>query len=124
MLVPADGEGHRDLGVERGRPLGREPRSSVETQDVVTGPEVPGQRGDPPVVVLDFPLEEGKEWSTTTTVSGLAQGIGVIYYEEYDDEVDSRGITGISLSVVALSIAVHGATSPLLYLYERRRSRA
>jgi hypothetical protein len=46
---------------------------------------------DPPVIVLDFPLEEGNEWSTTTTVSGLAEGIGVVYTEAYDNEVDARG---------------------------------
>lgn len=45
----------------------------------------------PPVTILEFPLEEGNEWSTTTTVSGLAEGVGVVYYEVYDDEVDARG---------------------------------
>lgn len=56
------------------------------------------------------------------------RGIGSLYYLAYALNhglaVDPRGITGIALSVVALSIAVHGATSPLLELYERRRSRA
>jgi len=47
---------------------------------------------DPPVIVLSFPLQEGNEWSTTTTVSGLAQGVGVFYSEVFDNEVDARGV--------------------------------
>jgi NhaP-type Na+/H+ or K+/H+ antiporter len=54
------------------------------------------------------------------------RGIGSLYYLAYalnhSDSGDTRGITGIALSVVALSIAVHGATSPLIDLYERRRT--
>ncbi len=46
---------------------------------------------DPPVVVLSFPLAEGKTWSTTSTVSGLATGIYAYYTEQYDSQVDARG---------------------------------
>ncbi|MBN4059172.1 hypothetical protein JYT22_00805 [Endomicrobium sp. AH-315-J14] len=46
---------------------------------------------DPPVVVLSFPLSEGKMWATSSTVSGLAQGITVFYSEEFDYSVDKRG---------------------------------
>jgi hypothetical protein len=46
---------------------------------------------DPPVVVLSFPLTEGKTWSTTSTVTGLATGIYSIYTEAYDSVVDARG---------------------------------
>jgi hypothetical protein len=46
---------------------------------------------DPPVVVLSFPLTEGKTWSTTSTVTGLALGIASFYTEQYDSQVDARG---------------------------------
>jgi hypothetical protein len=46
---------------------------------------------DPPVVVLSFPLTEGKTWSTTSTVSGLALGLYAYYTEQYDSQVDARG---------------------------------
>lgn len=45
----------------------------------------------PPVTVLDFPLQEGKTWSTDTTVSGLALGVASFYTERYDSAVDQRG---------------------------------
>lgn len=46
---------------------------------------------DPPVVVLDFPLEEGKSWSTDASVSGTAQGVLTIGSEEYTSQVDASG---------------------------------
>lgn len=46
---------------------------------------------DPAVLVLDFPLEEGKTWATDTTVSGLALGVISAYSEDYSSEVDARG---------------------------------
>lgn len=45
----------------------------------------------PPVVVLDFPLKEGKTWSTASTVSGFAQGVLANYTEEYASSVDAHG---------------------------------
>lgn len=55
------------------------------------------------------------------------RGIGSLYYLAYSLQhglgEDPTGLTGIILSVVALSIAVHGASSPLLELYERTASR-
>lgn len=46
---------------------------------------------DPPVVVLQFPLQEGATWTTDSTVSGTAQGVFSVYYETYDSQVDGRG---------------------------------
>lgn len=46
---------------------------------------------DPPVVVLDFPLEPGKSWATSSTVSGLASGVLAYYSETYEQRVDARG---------------------------------
>lgn len=45
----------------------------------------------PPVVVLDFPLTKSKSWATTSTVSGVAQGIAAFYTEKYETTVDSDG---------------------------------
>jgi hypothetical protein len=45
----------------------------------------------PPVMVLDFPLTESKSWQTSSTVSGLAQGVAVLYTEEYSYQVDAHG---------------------------------
>lgn len=45
----------------------------------------------PPVVVLDFPLKEGKTWSTSATVTGLAQGVLASYTEDYASSVDAHG---------------------------------
>jgi hypothetical protein len=46
---------------------------------------------NPPVAVLDFPLKEAKQWATTSTVSGLAQGVLVNYSESYQNHVDAHG---------------------------------
>jgi hypothetical protein len=46
---------------------------------------------DPAVVVLSFPLELGKSWSTDATVTGYANGVFGVYYESYDSVVDERG---------------------------------
>lgn len=46
---------------------------------------------DPPVVVLSFPLEAGKTWSTSSTVSGLAEGFFATYFEDYESAVDAEG---------------------------------
>jgi len=46
-----------------------------------------------PIVVLSFPLTEGKTWDTLSAVSGKAQGIpiGGVYNEEYTSTVDAHG---------------------------------
>lgn len=46
---------------------------------------------DPPVKVLDFPLTQGKSWTTETTVSGTASGVGAYYSEDYSSQVDRVG---------------------------------
>ena len=46
---------------------------------------------DPPVKTLDFPLTEGKQWSTTSNVTGFAQGVAALYTEKYDFFVDAHG---------------------------------
>ncbi len=50
---------------------------------------------DPPVKVLDFPLEEGKSWITETTVSGTHETWSpytpITYQETYRNQVDARG---------------------------------
>jgi NhaP-type Na+/H+ or K+/H+ antiporter len=55
------------------------------------------------------------------------RGIGSLYYLAYALNhglaSDPAGLVGLTLSVVALSIAIHGATSPLLDVYQRTASR-
>jgi hypothetical protein len=46
---------------------------------------------DPPVVVIELPLAPSTAWQTTSTVTGLAQGIGSFYTEAYDSRVDAVG---------------------------------
>jgi hypothetical protein len=46
---------------------------------------------DPPVDALQFPLEQGKEWATESTVSGTFRGVTSAFTEEYQYEVDARG---------------------------------
>ncbi len=55
------------------------------------GPTRTELRYDPPVVVLDLPLSEGKIWSATSSVTGWAQGVAAFYSEQYDFAVDARG---------------------------------
>ncbi len=45
----------------------------------------------PAVVVLDFPLKEGKTWSTSANVNGLAQGVLAAYTESYESSIDAHG---------------------------------
>lgn len=55
------------------------------------------------------------------------RGIGSLYYLGYalnhglDD--NARGLVSLTLSVVALSVTVHGITSPLLHFYEKSAAR-
>lgn len=46
---------------------------------------------NPPVVVLAFPLHDGASWQTTSNVSGVAQGVAVLYTEAYSSSVDAHG---------------------------------
>lgn len=48
---------------------------------------------DPPVPVLQFPLEEGDSWSVETDVSGVYEGVVSVYTETYSLEVDGSGST-------------------------------
>jgi len=46
---------------------------------------------DTPVEVLAVPLEKNSQWTTTSTVSGYAQGVIVAYTEVYESSVDRTG---------------------------------
>ncbi len=46
---------------------------------------------DPPARVLALPFQAGSTWTTTSTVSGYAQGVIAAYSEEYDSRVDQVG---------------------------------
>ncbi len=45
----------------------------------------------PGVTVLAFPLQMNATWSTTSTVTGVADGVDVLYTETYDSTVDAAG---------------------------------
>lgn len=47
---------------------------------------------DPPVTILDFPIERGKSWETEASVSGTAQGVLAFYSEDYSSQVDAHGV--------------------------------
>jgi hypothetical protein len=46
---------------------------------------------DPPARILTIPFAAGDTWTTTSTVSGYAQGAIVAYSEQYDSRVDEVG---------------------------------
>jgi len=46
---------------------------------------------EPAVVVLQFPIEQGKTWSTNSQVSGVAMGVASLYSEKYESQVDAKG---------------------------------
>ena len=46
---------------------------------------------DPAVKILALPFKAGDTWTSTSTVSGYAQGVIVAYTEEYDSSVDQVG---------------------------------
>lgn len=46
---------------------------------------------EPPVAVLPLPMSDTSNWTTSTTVSGLAQGIAAYYTESYQSRVDAHG---------------------------------
>ncbi len=45
----------------------------------------------PAVVTLQFPVQAGATWSTNATVSGTADGVPGVYFEDYKTKVDYRG---------------------------------
>ena len=46
---------------------------------------------DPPAEILALPFGNGDTWSSTSTVSGTAQGVIVAYTERYQSRVDAVG---------------------------------
>jgi hypothetical protein len=54
---------------------------------------------DPPVAVWRFPLELGASWEESSTVSGVASGVGAFYTESWSVEVDARGTIGTPAGV-------------------------
>ena len=46
---------------------------------------------DPPAKIVALPVAAGGTWSSTSTVSGLAQGVIVAYTEKYASRVDQVG---------------------------------
>lgn len=45
----------------------------------------------PEAIAIQFPLTMNATWSSTSTVSGTASGIPVVYYESYQSKVDAHG---------------------------------
>jgi hypothetical protein len=45
----------------------------------------------PAVVVLQFPLQNDATWSSTSMVTGVAEGVDVLYTETYQNSVDAFG---------------------------------
>jgi len=46
---------------------------------------------DPPAQILELPLAAGATWTSTSTVSGYAQGVIAAYTEKYESRVDQVG---------------------------------
>jgi hypothetical protein len=46
---------------------------------------------DPPAQILKLPLTAGATWTSTSTVSGYAQGVVAAYTEKYESRVDQVG---------------------------------
>jgi hypothetical protein len=46
---------------------------------------------DPPAKILALPLTAGTTWTSTSTVSGYAQGTPIAYTEKYESRVDQVG---------------------------------
>jgi len=45
----------------------------------------------PEAIAIQFPLTMNATWASTSTVSGTASGIPVVYYEQYTSNVDAHG---------------------------------
>ncbi len=46
----------------------------------------------PQAISVQFPLSLNATWSSTSTISGQASGVPVIYYENYQSKVDAWGV--------------------------------
>jgi hypothetical protein len=46
---------------------------------------------DPPATILSLPFMYGSTWTSTSTVSGYAEGVVATYQEEYQSTVDAGG---------------------------------
>jgi len=46
---------------------------------------------DPPAQILAVPMQAGSTWTSTSTVSGVAQGVIAAYDEQYQSSVDQVG---------------------------------
>jgi hypothetical protein len=46
---------------------------------------------NPPAKVLGVPMTLGTTWTSTSNVSGLAEGLVANYFERYDSRVDAQG---------------------------------
>lgn len=46
---------------------------------------------DPPAKILAVPFKAGDTWTSTSNVTGFAQGFGAAYSEKYDSSVDQVG---------------------------------
>jgi len=46
---------------------------------------------DPPVPLLQFPMQQGSQWTAKATVAGQAQGFFTTYTETYSVQVDASG---------------------------------
>jgi len=46
----------------------------------------------PEAIAVQFPLAMNATWSSTSTVSGTAGGVPVLYYEQYQSKVDAHGV--------------------------------
>ncbi len=46
---------------------------------------------DPPAVLLQLPLTTTTQWSSTSTISGVASGVASYYSEKYESRVDATG---------------------------------
>lgn len=83
-------EGSELLGVFEVSPGAILLRGVVSPNDDLTKTEL---TNDPAVAALKFPLQAGATWTTTTDVSGTAQGVVLFgtYKEVYTSEVDATG---------------------------------
>jgi hypothetical protein len=45
----------------------------------------------PEAIAIQFPLSMNATWASTSTISGTAGGVPVVYYENYQSKVDAHG---------------------------------
>ena len=50
---------------------------------------------NPPVTVLQFPLQMGAAWTSQSTVSGTLNGLPTTYFETYQEKVDAHGLAKV-----------------------------